>query len=77
LYIYDIEHYKHFFRDHINLVIPKKEKKFKKKYFRYHFKNLIVTKKVIRKRQHISFDRKGILKQIESEEALNKQEGMG
>jgi hypothetical protein len=30
-YIYDIEHYKHFFRNHNNLVIPKKEKKFKKK----------------------------------------------
>jgi hypothetical protein len=26
-YIYDIEHYKHFFRNHNNLVIPKKRKK--------------------------------------------------
>jgi hypothetical protein len=30
-YIYDIEHYKHFFRNHNNLVIPKKRKKNSKK----------------------------------------------
>jgi hypothetical protein len=29
----DVEHYKHFFRDHNNLVIPKKKKKRKKKNF--------------------------------------------
>jgi hypothetical protein len=32
-YIYDIEHYKHFFRNHNNLVIPKKRKKIQKKIF--------------------------------------------
>ncbi len=74
--IYDVEHYKHFFLDHINLVIPKKRKKnSKKKNFRYHFKNFIVIKKVIR--QQRSIDIKGILKQSESEEAPNKQEVMG
>jgi hypothetical protein len=31
--IYDVVHYKHFFRDHSNLVILKKRKKFKKKHF--------------------------------------------
>jgi hypothetical protein len=29
--IYDVEHYKHFFRDHNNLVIPRKRKKIQKK----------------------------------------------
>ena len=72
--IYNVEHYKHFFRNHNNLVIPKKKKK---NNFHHRFKNVIVASKVIRRRQHISIDRKGILKQIESEEALNKQEVMG
>jgi CRISPR/Cas system CSM-associated protein Csm4 (group 5 of RAMP superfamily) len=43
----DVEHYKHFFRDHNNLVILKKEKKEKKIFFfPQHFKNVIVTSKV-------------------------------
>jgi len=40
-------------------------------------KNFIVTLKVIRRRYQRSIDSKGILKQSESEEAPNKQEGMG
>jgi len=40
-------------------------------------KNFIITSKVIRRRQQKSIDSKGILKQSESEEAPNKQEGMG
>jgi hypothetical protein len=40
-------------------------------------KYLIVTSKVIRKRQQRSIDSKGILKQGESEEAPNRQEVMG
>ncbi len=31
--IYDVEHYKHFFRNHNNLVIPKKRKKIQKQKF--------------------------------------------
>ena len=38
--IYDVVHYKHFFRDQNNSVIPKK----RKKNFHHHFKNFIVTK---------------------------------
>ncbi len=34
--MYDVEHYKHFFRDHINLVIPKKRKKNSKKNIFFH-----------------------------------------
>ena len=52
-------------------------KKRKKNYFHHRFKNAIVTSKLIRRNQHISIDSKGILKQSESEEAPNKQEGMG
>ncbi len=55
----------------------KKEKKFKKKYFRYHFKNVIVTTKVIRRRYQRSIDSKDILRQSESEEVPNRQEVMG
>jgi len=62
------------FRDHNNLVISKKKKK---NNFHHRFKNVIVTSKVIRRRQQRSIDSKGILKQSESEEAPNKQEGMG
>ncbi len=40
-------------------------------------KNLIVTSKVIRRRQQRSIDSKGILKQSESEEAPNRQEVIG
>jgi hypothetical protein len=36
--IYDVVHYKHFFRDHNNLVIMKKRKKLKKNIFRNHLK---------------------------------------
>jgi hypothetical protein len=56
----------------------KQKKKSKKKiYFLSSFENLIVTSKVIRRRQHINIDSKGILKQSESEEAPNRQEVMG
>jgi hypothetical protein len=50
----DVEHYKHFFRNHKNLVIPKKNSK--KNIFYYHFKNFIVTKKVKMRRYQISID---------------------
>ncbi len=49
----------------------------KKNNFRHHLKNFNVTSKVIRIRQHINIDSKGILKQSESEEAPNRQEVMG
>jgi hypothetical protein len=59
-----------------NLVIPKKEiKNFKN--FHHRFKIVIVTSKVIRRRQQRSIDRKGIIKQSESEEAPNIQEARG
>ena len=48
--IYDVEHYKHFFRNHNNLVIPKKRKKISKIIISSSFENLIVTSKVIRRR---------------------------
>jgi hypothetical protein len=53
------------------------KKKFYKNNFHHRFKNLIVTSKVIRRRQHISIDSIGILKQSESEEAPNRQEETG
>ncbi len=59
-WIYDIEHYKHFFRDHNNLVIPKKKEKYFKKNIFHHHQNFIFTSKVKRRR---SIDSKGILKQ--------------
>jgi hypothetical protein len=40
-------------------------------------KNLIVTTKVIRRRQQNSIDSKGLLKQSESEGEPNRQEVMG
>jgi hypothetical protein len=52
----------------------KKEKKIKKKQFALLFENLIVTSKVIRRRQQRSIDRKDKLKQGESEAAPNIQE---
>jgi hypothetical protein len=66
----------HFLRDHNNLVIPKKRKEFQKKYLFYHpnYQNVIVTSKVIRRKQQRSIDRKSILKQSELEEAPNIQE---
>jgi hypothetical protein len=57
--------------------MPKKRKKFQKNSFHHRSKNAIVTSKVIRRRQIRSIDSKGILKQSESEEAPNKQKGMG
>ncbi len=77
--MYDIEHYKHIFRNHNNLVIPKKRKKIQKNNVRHRLKNLIVTSKVIRKRQQRSVDSKGIHKQKQSEtvEAPNRLEVMG
>jgi hypothetical protein len=46
--IYDIVHYKHFFRDHNNLVILKKRKKNSRKniFFDQYCKNVIITSKV-------------------------------
>jgi hypothetical protein len=51
--IYNVVHYKNFFRDHNNLVILKKRKKNSKKIFfviisklHHRFKNLIITSKV-------------------------------
>jgi len=41
------------------------------------FENLIVTSKVIRRRQQRSIDTKAILKQSETEEAPSRQEVMG
>jgi hypothetical protein len=49
----------------------------KKYFFRHHLKNVIVTSKVIRRRQQRSIDSKGILKQSESEKAPNIQETTG
>jgi hypothetical protein len=52
----------------------KKEKKIKIKLFSLLFENLIVTSKVIRRRQQRSIDSKDKLKQGESEAAPNIQE---
>jgi hypothetical protein len=49
--IYDVEHYKHFFRDHNNLVIPKKNKKIKKKIFFFH-QNFTTRKKLKMENKH-------------------------
>jgi hypothetical protein len=67
-----------FFEITIIYSFRKKKKNSKKKInFFSSFENLIVTSKVIRRRQHINIDSKGILKQSESEEAPNRQEVMG
>ena len=66
-----------FFDIRINYSFQKKKKKSKKIIISSSFENHIVTSKVIRKRQHINIDSKGILKQGESEEAPNRQEVMG
>ena len=70
-----------FFDIRINYSFRKKEKKIQKKIFfviirKLHrrFKNVIVTSKVKRRRQQRSIERKGILKQSESEDAPNIQE---
>jgi hypothetical protein len=60
----DVEHYKHVFRYQNKLFISKKRKKNSKKIIiSSSFENHIVTSKVIRRRQHINIDSKGILKQ--------------
>jgi hypothetical protein len=49
----DVEHYKHFFRDHNNLVILKKEKKEKKIFFfPQHFKKFYNWKKLKMETKH-------------------------
>ncbi len=54
----------------------KKEKIIRKKIFIYrpNYQNVIDTSKVIRRRQQRTINRKGILKQSDSEEAPNIQE---
>jgi hypothetical protein len=61
----------------INTFFEKRKKIQKKNIFFSSFENLIVTSKVIKRRQHINIDSKGILKQSESKEAPNRQEVMG
>jgi hypothetical protein len=47
--IYDVVHYKHFFRDHNNLVILKKRKKFKKKMFFFiNISQIFTTRKILK-----------------------------
>ncbi len=61
----------------INEVIPKKRKKIQKNRFSLSFQKFHRHKKVIRRRDQISIDGKGILKQSESEEAPNIQVATG
>jgi hypothetical protein len=44
----DVEHYKHFFRDHNNLVILKKEKKEKKYFFFINISKIFTTRKILK-----------------------------
>jgi hypothetical protein len=44
----DVEHYKHFFRDHNNLVIPKKRKKEKKNFFFINITKIFTTEKILK-----------------------------
>jgi hypothetical protein len=45
--IYDVEHYKHFFRDHNNLVIPKKNKK-KNNFFFINITKIFRSRKILK-----------------------------